>query len=266
MYHNYGGANNMPPMMNQQVPPVPVPEPPACPGGTIYTIQPGDTMFRIANRYGISLTGLIEVNPQITNPNVIYVGQRICVPAEITPPTPPDVFCPDGTIYIVQRGDTMFNIARRFGVTLQRLIAANPQVADPNVLEVGQRICIPVPDIPLPTGIYRVLLTPQIQNVLGATAFVNVPDPTLWISTFGLPKISELGDQWHCYYAWVVDRDTEKYFRVTLKDTTLPGILAGYGTTTGTLAGYDEIIVTAEPKPVPATPSGPVVLRGRLVT
>lgn len=244
-----------------------VPEPPACPGGTIYTIRPGDTMFRIANRYGIGLNDLIAANPQITNPNVIFEGQRICVPAIIDPtPPPPEEFCPEGIVYVVRRGDSMFTIARSFGVTLQRLIRANPQVADPNVLEVGQRICVPVPDVPLPEGIVRVNLTPQIEGVLGATAFVNIPEPTLWISTFGLPKPSEIDAKFTCYYAWVVDRDTDKYFGVRLKDTGVPGILAGYGTTTGTFRGYDEIIVTAEPKDAAKRPTGPVVLRGRIVT
>jgi LysM repeat protein len=37
----------------------------------------------------------------------------------------------------------MFLIAQRFGVSLQALIAANPQIPDPNVIQVGDRICIP---------------------------------------------------------------------------------------------------------------------------
>lgn len=267
MYENYGMHNYIPPMMNQPVPlPVPVPDPPACPGGTIYTIQPGDTMFRIANRYGISLQDLIRANPQIPNPNVIYVGQRICIPRVVTPPTPPDVFCPEGTIYIVQRGDTMFNIARRFGVTLERLIRANPQIPDPNVLDVGQRICIPIPDTPLPEGIVRVELRPERKGVLGGTAFVNIPDPTVWISTFGLPEPAKIDPKLVCYYAWVVDKDKDTYFRVDLKDCGLPGIMAGYGKTKGTFAGYDEVIVTAETAASVKKPMGPVLLRGRLTT
>ncbi|MGI5872697.1 MAG: SafA/ExsA family spore coat assembly protein, partial [Bacillota bacterium] len=101
------------------------PLPPGCLNGRIYTVQPGDTMFLIAQRFGISLQRLIEANPQVANPNLIYPGQQLCVPVAAA--------CPPGsTTYTVVQGDTMFEIARRFGVTLDALLAANPQITDPN--------------------------------------------------------------------------------------------------------------------------------------
>lgn len=261
MYYNYDSFYNGEPMMNTQLP-----EPTSCIGGTIYVVRPGDTMFRIANQFNISLQTLIQANPQISNPNVLFIGQRICIPGvPVPPPPPPTPFCPDGIVYVVQRGDSLFTIARRFGVTLERLIAANPQIADPNVLEIGQRICVPVPDVPLPAGICRVNLVPQISGVLGGTAFINLDDPTLWVTTFGLPNLGTVGECYKSYVAWVVDRDRDAYFRVELKSTGLPGIDAGYGTTTGSLRTYDEIIVTTEPSPIPNRPSGTVVLRGSLL-
>lgn len=45
-----------------------------------YTVKPGDTMYIIANNYGISLSTLINANPQITDPNYITVGQVIKIP------------------------------------------------------------------------------------------------------------------------------------------------------------------------------------------
>ncbi len=139
MYYNHSMANCILPMQTMVGP-----EPPTCPGGTIYTIEPGDTMFRIANRYGVNLIALNNANPQISNPNVIFAGQRICVPKIITPQPPPQNSCLDGRVYLVQRGDTMYNIARRFGISVQEIIAANPQVPDPNLLNIGQEICVPI--------------------------------------------------------------------------------------------------------------------------
>lgn len=55
------------------------------------------------------------------------------------PPPPP----PPGTTYTVQSGDSLGAIAARFGVTLQALEAANPQITDPNLIDVGQVITIP---------------------------------------------------------------------------------------------------------------------------
>ncbi len=45
-----------------------------------YTVQRGDTLSRIARRYGISMTVLAQVN-NISNPNQIYVGQVLQIPA-----------------------------------------------------------------------------------------------------------------------------------------------------------------------------------------
>ncbi|NLM03763.1 MAG: LysM peptidoglycan-binding domain-containing protein [Clostridiales bacterium] len=51
--------------------------------------------------------------------------------------------CPSGTMpYIIQAGDTFFNLAIRFNTTVEAIMAANPGV-DPNRLMIGQRICIP---------------------------------------------------------------------------------------------------------------------------
>ncbi|SCY27430.1 SafA/ExsA family spore coat assembly protein [Alkaliphilus peptidifermentans] len=258
MYYNY--SNQITP------PPVDLPPPPACVGGTIYTVRPGDTMFRIANEYGISLQQLIQANPQVTNPNIITPGQRLCVPTEISPPPLPE-FCKDGTIYIVQRGDSMFNIARRFGVTLQRLIAANPQIPDPNVLEIGQRICVPLPDLPLPENICRAELRPLVAGVIGGTAFINEATPTLWITTFGLPAPAMVDPKYCVYVAWVYNPIADRYVQTKLQPTGVLGIEAGYSTFPDliTFEGFREIIVTAEPKTIPTRPSGTVLLSGTII-
>jgi tyrosinase len=45
--------------------------------------------------------------------------------------------------YVVQQGDTLSGIAQRFGVSLQALEAANPQISDPNLIFPGQLVTIP---------------------------------------------------------------------------------------------------------------------------
>lgn len=119
------------------IPVAPTPRP--CPGGFLYTIRAGDTFFSIARRFGISVDALIAANPGV-DPNRLQIGQQICVPAPAPPPFP----CPGGFLYTIRAGDTFFSLARRFGTTVDALIAANPGV-DPDRLQIGQQICIPVP-------------------------------------------------------------------------------------------------------------------------
>jgi LysM repeat protein len=71
-------------MQTQQIPRVPV----SCPAGFRgrYTVVPGDTMFTIAQIFRVSLSALIAANPHIPNPNIIFPGDVLCVPAMITIP------------------------------------------------------------------------------------------------------------------------------------------------------------------------------------
>lgn len=61
--------------------------------------------------------------------------------------------CPEGNLYTIRAGDTFYSIARRFRVSLDDLLEANPGV-DPDNLQVGQQICIPlaVPPVRCPEG------------------------------------------------------------------------------------------------------------------
>ncbi|MGI9862552.1 SafA/ExsA family spore coat assembly protein [Moorella naiadis] len=112
---------------------------PPCPNGFLYTVQSGDTMYFIAQRFGVSLEALIAANPQVADPNLIYPGQVLCIPAKPSPAS-----CPNGFIYIVQPGDTLNGIASMFGTTVEQILAANPQITNPNLIYPGQRICIPI--------------------------------------------------------------------------------------------------------------------------
>lgn len=52
-------------------------------------MRSGDTLTLIAQRFGVSVADIVEANPSITNPNLIYVGQIIFIPVTEVPPTPP---------------------------------------------------------------------------------------------------------------------------------------------------------------------------------
>lgn len=50
--------------------------------GKTYTVQSGDTMWKIASRLGVSYNALLQANPQVKNPSVIYAGETLNVPGQ----------------------------------------------------------------------------------------------------------------------------------------------------------------------------------------
>jgi uncharacterized YkwD family protein/spore coat assembly protein SafA len=47
----------------------------------IYTVQPGDSLWKIAVRYQVGISEIISANPQFSNPNLIYPGQKVTIPS-----------------------------------------------------------------------------------------------------------------------------------------------------------------------------------------
>jgi len=111
--------------------PPPVQPPPS---GATYVVQPGDNLFRIGLKYGISWVQIAEANG-ITNPNQIYVGQVLKIPA--TQPGPQPNFT-----HVVQPGETMYSISVKYGVPWQTVAAAN-NIGAPYTVYVGQTLVIP---------------------------------------------------------------------------------------------------------------------------
>lgn len=122
--------------------------PVGCPSGSFaYIIQRGDNLFSLAQRYRTTVAAIINLNPGI-NPNALQIGQVICIPGRAP------VVCPPGSFsYIIQRGDTLFSLAQRYGTTVSAIIAANPGL-NPNALRIGQTICIPRVVTECPGGIF----------------------------------------------------------------------------------------------------------------
>lgn len=100
-----------------------------------YTVQPGDTLSEIAQRFSMTLQQLLDLNSDIPNPNIIVPGQIIKI-------TQDGLRSGASRIYVVQSGDTLSEIAQRFGTTLQQLRNLNPGITDPNRIFPGQQIIV----------------------------------------------------------------------------------------------------------------------------
>ncbi len=116
--------------------------------GCVHAIQPGETLFSLARQWNTTVDEIAILN-EISNPNSVAAGTELKVPnceagETVGGAQPTQASSGGGQVYVVQPGDTVFGIARRFGVTPQDIIDANPALqANPDQLSVGQELIIP---------------------------------------------------------------------------------------------------------------------------
>lgn len=141
----------------------------------IYIVQGGDSLYAIALVNSVSVEDILAVNPDLEgDPPVIYPEDQLRLPIEgcvdapadtsssgvpvatlnmsaaggtrppvpTRPPTATPTISPDGQIYIVQSGDSLYTIALEFGTTVDAIIEAN-DLANPDSLDVGDELVIP---------------------------------------------------------------------------------------------------------------------------
>lgn len=118
-----------------------------------YTIQRGDTLSEIANRYGTTVQELVDING-IANPNLIYPGETIRIATNSTIHGS-ETRGTGNIIYTVQRGNTLSQIANAYGVTVSHLVEMN-NIKNPNLIYPGQKLRI--------TESSNTNLNPVIQN------------------------------------------------------------------------------------------------------
>lgn len=129
-------------------PPTSGPTPPPTAGRT-YIVQPGDTCVGIAEKLGVTVEALRNANPGIDagctnlqpNQELVVPGGSGAVPSPTPQPTAPGPGASGARTYTIQPGDTCYEIAQRYGVELEALIALNG--LDCQALQPGQSIRIP---------------------------------------------------------------------------------------------------------------------------
>ncbi|MDO4542145.1 MAG: GH25 family lysozyme [Bacillota bacterium] len=93
-----------------------------------YKVKSGDTLWAISRKYGTTINELVEIN-DISNPNLIYVGEVLKIP----------IVRYNYSTYIVKPGDTLWVISRRFHTTVQKLAGIN-DIKNPNLIYPGEII------------------------------------------------------------------------------------------------------------------------------
>lgn len=131
------------------------------PQGGIHIVVANDTLWDIAARYGMTVAQLTAANPNV-NPDALRPGQTLTISTQ-TPAS-------SGAVYTVKPNDTLWEIASRYNLFVNDLLAANPGV-NPQRLRIGQTLRIPI------AGDAVEAITPLAP--VSATYIVR-PDDTLW--------------------------------------------------------------------------------------
>ena len=115
------------------------------------TVQWGDTLSGIAAACGTTVEAILAANPGLGW--WLYVGQVLYIPTGYSSAPAYYPAQTGGSTYVVQWGDTLGDIAVRYGVTLSNILAVNPQIWNANLIYPGQVINLPAP-VSVPPSTY----------------------------------------------------------------------------------------------------------------
>ena len=112
---------------------------------SVYTVQSGDTLSGIAEKFNTTYTRLASIN-NISNPNLIYVGQTLTINSasqsysnHYQQPAAANTSTSSSDVYTVKSGDTLSGIAAQYGTNYEYLASLNG-LSNPNTIYVGQQI------------------------------------------------------------------------------------------------------------------------------
>lgn len=115
--------------------------------GAVHVVQPGETLWAIASAAGVDANALAAAN-NLSDSDALSVGQSLALPAGTAgvaaTPVPRAAARSAMTAYTVQAGETLSQVARRFGVTADAIASANG-LDDANRIVVGMVVKVPVP-------------------------------------------------------------------------------------------------------------------------
>lgn len=152
-------------------------------GGYTHTLRRGETLADVARQYGITMTELLEANPDL-NPYYYRAGDVLNIPTACAGE------CCEGRLYCVRQGDTLEYLAEGFGVTMEAIMEANPVLYQTGLLA-GQIICIPKmpqPDL-CPGGATQVQIQ-EGQTYLDVMVAYNVSFNALSALNIGLDLLN----------------------------------------------------------------------------
>ena len=107
-----------------------------------HQVQKGETLYSISRKYGISVGELCSAN-NISTSSVIKTGQNLKIPTKNLSEKSTNEKIEKTDTYIVKKGDTLYGIAKRFGVSVETLTIMN-KMSGSKTIKVGQTLIVPL--------------------------------------------------------------------------------------------------------------------------
>lgn len=171
--------------------------------GDTYTVQNRDNLTKIASYCGTTVASILDLNPQITNPNIIYTGQVLRIWGTVSSSSSYTY------TYTVQSGDTLDEIADMFDTTVWAIKTANPSLWYYSIY-VGQVLNIPSSSS---SGYARVSLsTTQAEAGDSVTVYVRGFPANSYIDY----RVGEEDEDYSVVYDSVIDEDGEDSLTITI--------------------------------------------------
>ena len=145
----------------------------------VYTVKPGDTLYRIANIYNIPINDLINANN--LSSNILSVGQKIIIPIKPTEEK-------DYVVYEIMPGDTLYSIARKYNTKVDVIKSYNNLTS--NILPIGMVIQIPI----TPTDfVYQTYQVQRGDTLYSIARRFNTTIPDIMAINDNLSNILQIG-------------------------------------------------------------------------
>ena len=181
-------SSNTAPVVAPVVPPTPAPmvtpTPVEAPAGGEYVVVQGDTLAKIAKAQGVSLKALVAANPGV-DPKKLKIKQKLVIPAKSAEAAPaatgatgatPAATDSSSATYTVKSGDNLSKIAKKNGVSLKALRAANNLTTDH--IKVGQKLTLPAKAEPAaPAAAAETPSVPSVPPASTPAAPATTPAP-----------------------------------------------------------------------------------------
>jgi LysM repeat protein len=142
--------------------------------GTTHTIQAGETLWDLAQRFGTSVNALARASG-ISNPNLVVAGTKITVSGGDGASATTSA---GGATHTVQVGETLSDIAARFGVSVDALARANG-ISNPNLIVAGTSIAVPGARGSSDAGAPAPVSATEVGYLLEQEAIANGVNPSL---------------------------------------------------------------------------------------